>query len=87
MWDLTAQPSQFHTYDEITADALRAPESILQGPLDEKVDIWAFRCMARLLFSSIRFFSHTSDWIYLQILLLVTLNAHFSVFNHIRDPT
>lgn len=43
----TAQPTHLHTYDEITAPALRAPETILQGPWDEKVDIWTFGCLVR----------------------------------------
>ncbi|OBZ66852.1 Serine/threonine-protein kinase SRPK [Grifola frondosa] len=29
----------------ITPDTLRAPESILQGPWDSKVDIWTFGCL------------------------------------------
>ena len=31
----------------ITPDILRAPESILQGPWNEKVDIWTFGCLVR----------------------------------------
>jgi serine/threonine protein kinase len=34
------------TFDEITAEALRAPETILRGPWNEKVDIWTFGCLA-----------------------------------------
>jgi serine/threonine protein kinase len=34
------------TFDEITAEALRAPETLLHGPWDEKVDIWTFGCLA-----------------------------------------
>ncbi|KAF5389801.1 hypothetical protein D9757_003721 [Collybiopsis confluens] len=33
-------------FDEITAEALRAPETLLRGPWDEKVDIWTFGCLA-----------------------------------------
>ena len=40
-----AQPAGLHTTDEITAHPLRAPEIILQGPWDNKVDIWAFGCL------------------------------------------
>ncbi|GLB43876.1 putative kinase-like protein [Lyophyllum shimeji] len=40
-----AQPTTLHTFDEITTCGLRAPEVILQGPWDEKVDIWAFGCL------------------------------------------
>jgi hypothetical protein len=29
----------------ITPDTLRAPESIMQGPWDSKVDIWTFGCL------------------------------------------
>jgi serine/threonine protein kinase len=54
VWHATAQPSQLHTYDEITAHTLRAPEIILCGPWDEKVDIWAFGCLVRFLFSIIQ---------------------------------
>jgi len=41
----SCQPSRCPTYDAITAHALRAPEIVLQGPWDEKVDIWAFGCL------------------------------------------
>ncbi|KAF8957039.1 kinase-like domain-containing protein [Flammula alnicola] len=41
----SAQPSTLHTTNEITAYSLRAPEIILQGPWDNKVDIWAFGCL------------------------------------------
>ncbi|KAF8340060.1 kinase-like domain-containing protein [Amanita rubescens] len=37
--------SALHTTNEITANSLRAPEIILQGPWDNKVDIWAFGCL------------------------------------------
>ncbi|KIK60414.1 hypothetical protein GYMLUDRAFT_167856, partial [Collybiopsis luxurians FD-317 M1] len=33
-------------FDEISAEALRAPETVLRGPWDEKVDIWTFGCLA-----------------------------------------
>jgi hypothetical protein len=52
-----AQPSTSHTYDEITAHPLRAPEIILRGPWDEKVDIWTFGCLARRHFRHL-FFIH-----------------------------
>ena len=42
-----AQPSAIHTTNEITPNPLRAPEIILQGPWDNKVDIWAFGCLVR----------------------------------------
>ncbi|KAG2035067.1 kinase-like domain-containing protein [Suillus americanus] len=41
----SAQPANVHTTDEISAYALRAPETILKGPWNEKVDIWAFGCI------------------------------------------
>ncbi|KAG1855329.1 kinase-like protein [Suillus subalutaceus] len=41
----SAQPANVHTTDEIFAYALRAPETILKSPWNEKVDIWAFGCM------------------------------------------
>jgi len=34
----SAQPSNAHIVDEITAVDLRAPNSVLGGPWDEKVD-------------------------------------------------
>ncbi|KAF8351868.1 kinase-like domain-containing protein [Amanita rubescens] len=37
--------SALHTTNAITANSLRAPEIILQGPWDNKVDIWAFGCL------------------------------------------
>ncbi|KAF8062371.1 kinase-like protein [Lyophyllum atratum] len=40
-----AQPTNLHTFDAVTTPALRAPEIILEGPWDEKVDIWAFGCL------------------------------------------
>jgi serine/threonine-protein kinase SRPK3 len=43
----TAQSSTDHTIDYITPDALRAPETILGGPWNEKVDIWIFGCLVR----------------------------------------
>jgi serine/threonine-protein kinase SRPK3 len=47
MWYAIAQPSQFHNFDEVTALDLRAPETVLQGPWNEKVDIWTFGCLVR----------------------------------------
>lgn len=41
----SAQPANVHTTNEISAYALRAPETILKAPWNEKVDIWAFGCM------------------------------------------
>ncbi|KAF8077002.1 kinase-like domain-containing protein [Lyophyllum atratum] len=40
-----AQPSTVRIFDPITRPELRAPEMVLQGPCDEKVDIWAFGCL------------------------------------------
>jgi serine/threonine protein kinase len=42
---LVAQPAALHTVRNITANALRAPEVILRGAWDEKVDIWIFGCL------------------------------------------
>ncbi|KAG1872191.1 kinase-like protein [Suillus subluteus] len=39
------QPANVHATDEISAYALRALETILKSPWNEKVDIWAFGCM------------------------------------------
>ncbi|KAI0315032.1 kinase-like domain-containing protein [Amylostereum chailletii] len=41
----SAQPVVGHTVDEITPVSLRAPETIIGGPWNEKVDIWAFGCL------------------------------------------
>jgi serine/threonine protein kinase len=70
-----AQPSGLHTYDEITAPTLRAPEIILHGPWDEKVDIWAFGCLVGLLFPIISVLP--THWTNLQIFELVTGSALF----------
>lgn len=61
MWHSIAQPSQLHTYEEITAPTLRAPEIILHGPWDEKVDIWAFGCLVRFPFPIIPLTEQPSD--------------------------
>ncbi|KIM84915.1 hypothetical protein PILCRDRAFT_817739 [Piloderma croceum F 1598] len=44
---IEADPPRLHIifFDEITANALRAPETILGGPWNEKVDIWTFGCL------------------------------------------
>jgi hypothetical protein len=44
-WHLEAQPTALHTVRDITPNALRAPEVILRGLWDEKVDIWIFGCL------------------------------------------
>jgi serine/threonine protein kinase len=55
------------TFDEITAEALRAPETLLRGPWDEKVDIWTFGCLAfeflsgRQLFKKRSYSEHLLD--------------------------
>lgn len=41
----TAWPTGEHSGQRVTAIALRAPESFLEGPWNEKVDIWAFGCL------------------------------------------
>ncbi|EDR12112.1 uncharacterized protein LACBIDRAFT_311109 [Laccaria bicolor S238N-H82] len=41
----SAQHLCLRTTNEITSTVLRAPEIILQGPWDTKVDIWAFGCL------------------------------------------
>ncbi|KAF8808766.1 kinase-like protein [Phlegmacium glaucopus] len=56
----SAQPSAFHTTDKITAKSLRAPETILQGPWDNKVDIWAFGCLIFELIVGSAFFEYKS---------------------------
>ena len=81
IWHSIAQPSQFHTYDEITAPTLRAPEIILHGPWDEKVDIWAFGCLVCLLFPIIQFM-HTY-WTNLQIFEFITGS---NLFEHKPNP-
>ncbi|RDB25924.1 Serine/threonine-protein kinase SRPK [Hypsizygus marmoreus] len=40
-----AQPSNVHTFEAVTTPVLRAPELVLKGPWNEKVDIWAFGCL------------------------------------------
>jgi serine/threonine protein kinase len=42
---ILAQPINAHSVDEITPVDLRAPETILRGPWNEKVDIWTFGCL------------------------------------------
>lgn len=42
----SAQSSTAHNIDDITAAVLRAPETILRGPWNEKVNIWTFGCLA-----------------------------------------
>ncbi|KAL6300875.1 kinase-like domain-containing protein [Sparassis latifolia] len=41
----SAQFVDHQVISHITPDTLRAPESILQGPWDSKVDIWTFGCL------------------------------------------
>jgi len=60
--------SALHTTNEITADSLRAPETILQGPWDNKVDIWAFGCLIFASLSLVVLYSNT-QW----RVLLVTI--------------
>jgi len=55
------------TFDEITAEALRAPETLLRARWDEKVDIWTFGCLAfeflcgRQLFKKRSYSEHLLD--------------------------
>ncbi|KAK0448897.1 kinase-like protein [Desarmillaria tabescens] len=41
----SAQPVDVHDQEEISPIALRAPEIIIGGPWNEKVDIWSFGCL------------------------------------------
>ncbi|KAF8874333.1 kinase-like protein [Infundibulicybe gibba] len=41
----SAQSTNDQTTDEITTPALRAPEIMIGGPWNEKVDIWSFGCL------------------------------------------
>lgn len=44
---LLAQLAAHQVTSHITPDVLRAPESILQGPWDSKVDMWTYGCLVR----------------------------------------
>jgi serine/threonine-protein kinase SRPK3 len=44
---LQAQELDDQTSDQVTPLTLRAPEIILGGPWDEKIDIWSFGCLVR----------------------------------------
>lgn len=41
----TAQLVDKRTTDEITPYPLRAPETVLNGPWNQKVDVWTFGCL------------------------------------------
>ncbi|KLO05077.1 kinase-like protein [Schizopora paradoxa] len=41
----SCQSASAHHWDDISPVALRAPETILRGPWNEKVDIWTFGCL------------------------------------------
>ena len=47
---IVAQPIDHHTYDDISPVALRPPEKYIDGPWNEKVDIWTFGCLVVLDF-------------------------------------
>lgn len=46
---ILAQPVEDHITDDITPAALRAPETYIRFPWNEKVDIWTFGCLVSII--------------------------------------
>jgi hypothetical protein len=46
--NLAAQWLDRKSTDEISSTGLRAPETVIYHPWDEKVDIWAVGCLVRI---------------------------------------